>query len=197
MVGVVDAVRCLADDVRRRRVAVVALAVDGRRKRAVDVVLVVVLLVEQQWQTRLSELFSLQSPFIWKWNEDEGGHGELGVSRLALLLVAVVARDLGGAHCVRGDARHALLVVVVARGLGDAHGVCGDARRVLLVVAVARGLGDAHGVREDARQALLVVVVLGAFAAVAVGGDGLVVVAILGDVVVVALQQVDELVAMV
>jgi hypothetical protein len=39
---------------------------------------------------------------------DEGVHGELGVSRLALLLVAVVARDLGGAHCVRGDARHAL-----------------------------------------------------------------------------------------
>ena len=35
---------------------------------------------------------------------DEGVHGELGVSRLALLLVAVVARDLGGAHCVRGDA---------------------------------------------------------------------------------------------
>ena len=39
---------------------------------------------------------------------DEGVHGELGVSRLALLLVAVVARDLGGAHCVLGDARHAL-----------------------------------------------------------------------------------------
>lgn len=66
MVGVVDAVRRLADDVRHKRAAVVALAVDGRRKRAVDVVFVVVLLVEQQWQTRLSELFSLQSPFIWK-----------------------------------------------------------------------------------------------------------------------------------
>jgi len=66
VVGVVDAVRRLADDVRHKRAAVVALAVDGRRKRAVDVVFVVVLLVEQQWQTRLSELFSLQSPFIWK-----------------------------------------------------------------------------------------------------------------------------------
>ena len=32
--------------------------------------------------------------------EDDGGHGDLGVSRLALLLVAVVARDLGGALCV-------------------------------------------------------------------------------------------------
>ena len=74
--------------------------------------------------------------------EDDGGHGDLGVSRLALLLVAVVARDLGGAHCVRGDARHALLVVVVARCLGDAHGVCGDARRALLVVVALQQVDE-------------------------------------------------------
>ena len=57
------------------------------------------------------------------------------MSRLALLLVAVVARDLGGAHCVRGDARHALLVVVVARCLGDA-------RRALLVVVALQQVDE-------------------------------------------------------